>query len=1668
MIEEYKERRIVMKGKHIALFLLLTAGLVAMAAIPPKPQLSRIASNGYALIAGRNVNMVSGIHPIFGDPYLQRQNEPSIAVSTRNPLHLLAGANDYRTLNTPFDYELPGFEHDTAAKDAWLGVYKSIDGGQTWRSSLHPGFPQDPNMTPPLFGYGTAADPVVRSGPNGLFFYCGIAFDRIDRGSGVVFVSRFIDNNNKENVDTIALVDTYIADQGNAGQFIDKPWLAVDVPQPGSPDIPIVLPDPNIGTQLVSRTNVYLVYSVFVGKTDKNVRSKILFMRSTDSGMTWEFPTKLTESQHVCQGATIAIDPRGNGHVYVAWRRFATPSQPDAIVVVKSTDGGATFSQPVVVATLGPWLPPSAGGVYDQATTAKSFRTNDYPSMAVDGSGNVYIVWSQRGLGPQGEARIVISTSSDGLTWPTPPIQALHDFKEGDPDGYEFMPSLTFAAGKLTMLWYDQRWDWCTGHFDDPFIEDVYPIRHTIDVRLAQATTPNPVFDQSIQVSRYPFLLIPQGEGWLALQLSFNMPNLPLFMQGTVPFIGDYIDLTPSPLFLPPEDPNNPTNHWIYNTHPNTPTVYHAVWTDNRDVLPPLRPGENLLEIIDPEHDNWDEEFTNYTPLGEGGCNPNFSGTRNQNVYTSRISEGILAGSPGNSKKLNILRSFVVIVKNTTGYLKDLRLKISEHSTGDAYFWENATIIYPELTDIIIPPYSYVSKTVLVEADSNEYASVLIEVFEEMGNGPIGYITLNPDSTNPEIDDPEGWTPDNPHIRNEGETHTPHIRNTQIIEWNYEEYDPNITTKQPPDEDVVNADTVTPYPVEDDPQNPHIRNPHIRNPHIRNNLLNPHIRNSSFPPDIPDNSAITDVIFTIENTGNTTSSYSVDNFPTDVPDGILAQLIVFKTYNTPTSDGCSLVNEEHHEVIINEENPHIRNLGPSSMADSEPHKSVELKAQEKCYVLYRFYNPLIEPEQIEFHNEEKYEDIVVDFEADVPDTDPNDPTQLSPAPPPKPLVLPPQILPQGVAGLSYTAALQADGGSGTYQNWNVIEGDWPSGLSLDPLTGTISGQPAFSGIYDFRVQVNDVDENNIPLQTAQKWLTIRVVNSLTITTTTLFDAFRGGNYSDLVGVIGGIPPYTWNLIGSLPLGLNLDQLTGTIQGIVDDNAVTADFSVQVTDSSPSPLTDTQNLTIDVYDPPQITTLSPLPNGNTGAAYNVTLSGIGGNAPYIWSVNSGALPPGLNLDPNSGEISGTPTSSGTYLFEIWMTDSSNPQQVDSRNFSIAVTLKDLVAYYPFNGNANDESGNGNHGTVSGATLVDDIFGNANSAYYFDGIDDIITTQQEHFAENNHISVSLLVKVPGPSTGYFVMCSDFGVAQAFSNCSFAISLPDTNSARGALTYNEWQHFVGTYDGDTIRAYMNGLLVDEISWPGTLSDPGRVLTYGYFNNDYWEGHLDEVRIYNRDLAHSEIIGLYANYMQTLIDSTFDSDTVDQSPQTGGPPDQPTSLTVPSGATILVKSSSNGITSQPVEINDGGTTQPTVVYYSFSPVAEGKLFIEADVSLNNLVTQLFFRTNGYPAEIVTTDMMANANGEIYAEGQQIGSYQTNIPFRVRMFVDLGTETYSAIIDDEMNGFEDDQLFAGIPCEHQGGFSDIRILRICVNTIGTAGVTINAFDNIVVKRSIH
>lgn len=617
--------------------------------------------NGQGIIVGRNVNIVSGVTLPHGDPYLQRQNEPSIAVSSRNPLHLFVGANDYRTVDMPLsEGPLPGIPEEAAAGDAWIGVYKSYNGGESWIGTLLPGFPQDisPEGTlSPLKGLDAAADPTARAGKGGLLFLSGLAFERLENGRSVIFVSRYIDSNNLETPDPIEYIDTTIIDEGTSGQFADKPWVAIGATDYGNQTVGI--PVQSTGTQYVPRFDVYAVYSLFTGDLNQNVANKIMFAMSTDCGNTWGKPIKLSESHHINQGTTFAVDPI-DGTIYVAWRQFAKESASDAIIMCKSTDGGQKFSKPAVVTTFTPFDQPTIGRDPLTPTVGPvAFRTNSYPTLAIDDNGYLYLAYAER-ESPGGFSRIVFTTSTDqGDTWllPATPI-------DDSQPGHQFMPSLSYRAGKILAAWYDSQNDYAAqqcGH--GSYIIDDFSTcnwRHTIDVWAAQAETPQMLTSNSLlwsyaQVSRYLFHLVedPMNPGqYQAYQAQWNPPNYILFQGGTVAFMGDYIDTA--------------------TALESDGSVSHVVWTDNRDVRPPL---DDNWTVYNPPNSI---QGANYQDENSAICsNDNNIGMRNQNIYTARITTGVLAGSPGNTKPLGqVQRAFVIFVKNTTNIDREFRLEI--------------------------------------------------------------------------------------------------------------------------------------------------------------------------------------------------------------------------------------------------------------------------------------------------------------------------------------------------------------------------------------------------------------------------------------------------------------------------------------------------------------------------------------------------------------------------------------------------------------------------------------------------------------------------------------------------------------------------------------------------------------------------------------------------------------------------------------------------------------------------------------------------------------------------------------------------------------------------------------------------------------------------------
>jgi hypothetical protein len=255
---------------------------------------------------------------------------------------------------------------------------------------------------------------------------------------------------------------------------------------------------------------------------------------------------------------------------------------------------------------------------------------------------------------------------------------------------------------------------------------------------------------------------------------------------------------------------------------------------------------------------------------------------------------------------------------------------------------------------------------------------------------------------------------------------------------------------------------------------------------------------------------------------------------------------------------------------------------------------------------------------------------------------------------------------------------------------------------------------------------------------------------------------------------------------------------------------------------------------------------------------------------------------------------------------------------AQNVPSYVPTNGLVAWWPFNGNANDESGNENHGTVFGATLTEDRAGNVNSAMEFNGINNYISIPYSNtIGVQQEITVSFWVYFNGGSCGPRIMqsmpwgqCGGYTIATSsgsnssryfytdFNNCSSSVlssSSPDINglickhinwSASG-LTGISTMYFDGVLvDSDTTNNYFNS--VNYSNNPLTIGniDPNSC--------DWFGGYLDDIAIYNRTLTQQEITELFnetncgnnttinpqTNALNTGNTATFTASTTDANP--------------------------------------------------------------------------------------------------------------------------------------------------------------------------------------------
>lgn len=1196
-----------------------------------------------AQVAGQNVNMVSGTNWTNGDPFLQRQNEPSIAVSSRNSSHLLAGANDYRTV------DLPGVLGIDERGDAWLGLFKSFDGGRTWQSTLLPGFPLDSSpqgLASPIHGFQAASDPTVRAGTNGLFYYTGIAFNRGNNPLGAVFIARFIDLNNKENGnatfengpmtnlqprDTIKYVDTSVLARGTTASgnvpasFVDKPWVAVDIPRGSATCTISVQEDGKTVTQTIPAAPVYMTYTTFV--TSGLVQSSAInFRRSLDCGVTWSSPAVLSQNNEPSgvadaehQGTVIAIDPSippsEPATVYVAWRRFAIASDPDdppAIFLAKSADGGAHWGTPfpaVVFPSSCISKPTGVGCPFDQPFTKTTFRSNGYPALTVDSIGRVYVAWSQRDA--NGDGKIMMGIAPGGRSIQSGSIAPVDIGLVADDNGNAFsnlsgrgsqlMPSLSFASGQLLLAYYDLRQDHTTGTFVEapepncdplltlpcalggqyneartlegelgppnpsnnptvftPYVGDSTPPlavrRHTIDVIGAEAVPPptsslQPPSFKSFRITHYLFGSIPDLFGDVE-QIQFNAPNLPLFVDGTAPFMGDYIDVSGAPQIIP-----DGSGGWTFNAKPNSNPVFHAAWTDNRDVIPPA--DGNWQHYTPPISTSNSGGASKFDPSQQPpSCVVGQTGMRNQNVYTAEISQGVVLTSPQTSKPVltptgqPIQRAFVVELRNASNAARSFQVTIpSQPATATASFSQFSSVT---TQTVKVNAFSSQSFPVFVVANAGgtvAFPSVLVTATENDGSNPAltGSVLLNPDPTNPALTNPDNAAIGANQI-SVNEFYNPGVANPGVA--NSGMPNPGVANPGVANPGVANPGVANPTVIV--ALNPGVANPGVANPGVANpGVANPGVANES----------VTDASYSFTNEGNTSASYTIQFFQSaPLPSGAKFQIILSKLYFTQQAVGCQLQQVGTNVIVANVTNPvfvtdpnQLGNPGVANLGVQTP--TINLLPGESGQITIRTN---LSVAQVESQVLPNISPVAVSQSVNTVDV------RNGVFVPPINLVVTATsaALPVGEVNLPYNTTLTSIGGNPEARNWTIAAGSLPPGLQLNAASGAITGTPTQAGTFQFTAQVMD---------------------------------------------------------------------TGTIQH-----------------------TATRALTINIVPPVAITTPSPaLPGGSSGAQYAQTFAATSGVAPYAWS-STGALPPGLTLGTN-GVLIGTPTAGGTFNFTVKATD-----------------------------------------------------------------------------------------------------------------------------------------------------------------------------------------------------------------------------------------------------------------------------------------------------------------------------------------------------------------------------------------------------------------------------
>jgi hypothetical protein len=347
------------------------------------------------------------------------QNETAIAVDPNNPNRVVGGANDYVTRTWPCDI---GGTPCSSLGDGYSGTYFSNDGGQTWCcSSSDPAHLGTliPGVTRLAGGpYEAGGDPSVAFDSQGNVFYAGLGFDRTAPPNTVAVNKGTFDGSGNLSWGAPTFINATTA----PSTLNDKEWIAADW-HASSP----------------YRDRVYVSWTRFIFNPaiGNYVQSPIFFAYSSDGGQTFSTPTQITGNVKYDQGSRPIVGY--DGTVYVIFEGATRLATLDSQWIVKSTDGGQTWSRPVRIADVQDVIP--------VANTA--YRVDSFPAGDAAPDGRLYVAWTTQTKDSDGSLcptrtnngchlAAVYSTSSDGgSTWSAPtPIFPILDASTRAADGY--------------------------------------------------------------------------------------------------------------------------------------------------------------------------------------------------------------------------------------------------------------------------------------------------------------------------------------------------------------------------------------------------------------------------------------------------------------------------------------------------------------------------------------------------------------------------------------------------------------------------------------------------------------------------------------------------------------------------------------------------------------------------------------------------------------------------------------------------------------------------------------------------------------------------------------------------------------------------------------------------------------------------------------------------------------------------------------------------------------------------------------------------------------------------------------------------------------------------------------------------------------------------------